>query len=115
MLQNKVRALNDQIDGVKPKMTEIVEQILDRVEKLDNLVMKSKETEEGVSLAARTYPLNFVRFSHQCIFGVLCKIKMLLNYDFSIHHHHKPIQQVSRGHPTFKTLQNTPSLSLALT
>lgn len=47
--QDKVQALRDQVDGVKNIMTENVERILARGERLDDLMDKSEGLQEGVS------------------------------------------------------------------
>lgn len=47
--QDKVQALRDQVDGVKNIMTENVERILARGERLDDLMDKSEDLQAGVS------------------------------------------------------------------
>lgn len=47
--QDKVQALRDQVDGVKNIMTENVERILARGERLDDLMDKSEGLQAGVS------------------------------------------------------------------
>lgn len=47
--QDKVQTLRDQVDGVKNIMTENVERILARGERLDDLMDKSEDLQAGVS------------------------------------------------------------------
>lgn len=54
--QDKVQALRDQVDGVKNIMTENVERILARGERLDDLMDKSEDLQAGVSLPSRQVP-----------------------------------------------------------
>lgn len=47
--EDKVQTLRDQVDGVKNIMTENVERILARGERLDDLMDKSEDLQAGVS------------------------------------------------------------------
>lgn len=49
--QDKVQALRDQVDGVKNIMTQNVDRILARGERLDDLMDKSEDLQAGVSLS----------------------------------------------------------------
>lgn len=53
--QDKVQTLKDQVDGVKNIMTQNVDRILARGERLDDLMDKSEDLQAGVSL-----------YSHMC-------------------------------------------------
>ncbi len=48
--KDKVQALRDQVDGVKDIMTQNVDRILARGERLDDLMDKSEDLQAGVSL-----------------------------------------------------------------
>lgn len=48
--KDKVQTLKDQVDGVKNIMTENVDRILARGERLDDLMDKSEDLQAGVSL-----------------------------------------------------------------
>ena len=60
--EDKVKTLQSQVDGVKDIMTENVDRILARAEKLDDLMGKSEDLQAGVSLAAHLSPQ-----SHLCL------------------------------------------------
>jgi len=49
--QDKVQALRSQVDGVKDIMTQNVDRILARGERLDDLMDKSEDLQAGVSVA----------------------------------------------------------------
>lgn len=51
--QNQVDALKDQVDGVKKIMTDNVERILARGERLDDLMDKSEDLQAGVSVSIK--------------------------------------------------------------
>ncbi|KAJ8005857.1 hypothetical protein DPEC_G00122270 [Dallia pectoralis] len=55
--QNKVKTLQSQVDGVKDIMTQNVDRILARGERLDDLMGKSEDLEAGAK--------NFERTSHK--------------------------------------------------
>lgn len=57
--KDKVQTLKDQVDGVKNIMTQNVDRILARGERLDDLMDKSEDLQAGVSL-----------YSRMCIFSV---------------------------------------------
>lgn len=48
--KNKVQELRDQVDGVKRVMTDNMERILARGERLDDLMDKTSELQDGVSM-----------------------------------------------------------------
>lgn len=48
--KDKVQALKNQVDGVKNIMTQNVDRILARGERLDDLMDKSEDLQAGVSL-----------------------------------------------------------------
>lgn len=50
MPQDKVQALRDQVDGVKNIMTQNVDRILARGERLDDLMGKTEDLQAGVSV-----------------------------------------------------------------
>lgn len=52
MPKDKVQTLRDQVDGVKNIMTENVDRILARGERLDDLMDKSEDLQAGVSLTS---------------------------------------------------------------
>ena len=59
--QDKVQSLRDQVDGVKTIMTQNVDRILARGERLDDLMGKSEDLQAGVSLRTPgVYPLNVI-------------------------------------------------------
>lgn len=51
--QNQVEALKDQVDGVKKIMTDNVDRILARGERLDDLMDKSEDLQAGVSVSIK--------------------------------------------------------------
>lgn len=51
--KDKVQVLRDQVDGVKKVMTDNVERILARGERLDDLMDKTSELQDGVSVRRR--------------------------------------------------------------
>lgn len=53
--QDKVNSLRQQVDGVKTIMTQNVDRILARGERLDDLMDKSEDLQAGVSQSA-VYP-----------------------------------------------------------
>lgn len=55
--KDKVQALRDQVDGVKSIMTQNVDRILARGERLDDLMGKSEDLQAGVSLTAGAWSL----------------------------------------------------------
>lgn len=59
--QDKVQALRDQVDGVKNIMTQNVDRILARGERLDDLMDKSEDLQAGVSLTTGVYPVITVK------------------------------------------------------
>ncbi len=78
--KDKVQTLKDQVDGVKNIMTENVDRILARGERLDDLMDKSEDLQAGVSLTTGAYALTLCdsglrcglcsTYVHQCISGV---------------------------------------------
>lgn len=57
--KDKVQTLKDQVDGVKNIMTQNVDRILARGERLDDLMGKSEDLQAGVSLFTGLYPFYF--------------------------------------------------------
>lgn len=55
--QDKVQSLRNQVDGVKNIMTENVDRILARGERLDDLMGKTEDLQAGVSSHAGVYYL----------------------------------------------------------
>lgn len=53
--KNKVQDLQDQVDGVKRVMTDNVERILARGERLDDLMDKTSELQDGVSVCGPSH------------------------------------------------------------
>lgn len=53
--KDKVQSLKDQVDGVKNIMTQNVDRILARGERLDDLMDKSEDLQAGVSLVLSLY------------------------------------------------------------
>lgn len=51
--KDKMQTLKDQVDGVKGIMTENVDRILARGERLDELMEKSEDLQSGVSITIR--------------------------------------------------------------
>lgn len=51
-----MQSLKDQVDGVKDIMTQNVDRILARGERLDDLMDKSEDLEQGVSLTTSFTP-----------------------------------------------------------
>lgn len=52
--QDKMQSLRAQVDGVKDIMTENVDRILARGERLDDLMDKSEDLQAGVSITIRS-------------------------------------------------------------
>lgn len=55
--KDKVQTLKDQVDGVKDIMTQNVDRILARGERLDDLMDKSEDLQAGVSSTTGDNPL----------------------------------------------------------
>lgn len=55
--QDKVQTLRDQVDGVKDIMTQNVDRILARGERLDDLMGKSEDLQAGVSVTTGIFLL----------------------------------------------------------
>lgn len=51
--KDKVQTLKDQVDGVKSIMTQNVDRILARGERLDDLMGKTEDLQAGVSVITR--------------------------------------------------------------
>lgn len=58
--QDKVQTLKEQVDGVKNIMTQNVDRILARGERLDDLMDKSEDLQAGVSLTTGAYSFTVI-------------------------------------------------------
>lgn len=71
--QDKVKALRDQVDGVKDIMTQNVDRILARGERLDDLMDKSEDLQAGVSLT-----------TGGCVLLTVCESRLSCGLIFSV-------------------------------
>lgn len=67
--KDKVQSLKDQVDGVKNIMTQNVDRILARGERLDDLMDKSEDLQAGVSLVLSLYVKVGWNVDYSPIFG----------------------------------------------
>lgn len=71
--QGKTQALNEQVDGVIDKMKENVERIVERGEKVGDLLDASEKMEKEVSLTAGVY------YYDLCKSGLCCRVFVFIH------------------------------------